>query len=120
MAIQAARLRKQTGGFVLGLCVGAALCKFGRKRGYLAPDLVVRDAQIIGRLQIEQELRAGLKPVSETKSGVAGDGPLAPNDLRMRFCGAQISRDNYVKGTIRPIHARPRPFPPKIALVTAY
>jgi hypothetical protein len=75
-------LRKQTGGFVFGLCVGAALCKFVRERDYLTSDLVVRNAQIIGRLQIEPELCAGLKPVSGTKSGVAGDGTLALDDLR--------------------------------------
>ena len=75
-------MRKQTGGFVFALSVSAASCKFGRKRGYLTPDLVARNAQIIGRLQIEPELRAGLKPVSETKGGVAGDRTLALNDLR--------------------------------------
>ena len=37
--------------------------------GDLTPDLVARDAS---------KNCAGLKPVSETKSGIAGDGALAP------------------------------------------
>jgi hypothetical protein len=53
-----------------------------RKRRHLAADRVGRNAQIVGRLQIEPELRAGLEPVAETKRGVAGDGALALDDLR--------------------------------------
>jgi hypothetical protein len=56
--------------------------KVGRKRGKLASDLAVRNAQITSRLQIEPELCAGLKPVSEAKGWVAGDGAFALNDLR--------------------------------------
>jgi hypothetical protein len=76
----AARLRKADGRFAL--CAGAPLGGLGRKRCHLTPDLIAGEAQIIGRLQIEPELRAGLEPMPETKRGIAGDGALALNDLR--------------------------------------
>jgi hypothetical protein len=64
------------------LSANTPLRSFGRQRRYLAADLVGRNAQVIGRLQIEPELRAGLEPVAEAKRGVAGDGALALDDLR--------------------------------------
>jgi hypothetical protein len=76
----AARLRKADGRFAL--CAGAPLGGLGRKRCHLTPDLIAGEAQIIGRLQIEPELPAGLEPMPETKRGIAGDGALALNDLR--------------------------------------
>jgi hypothetical protein len=56
--------------------------RFRRQRRHLSPDLIGSHAQIIRRLQIEPELRAGLEPAAEAKRGVAGDGALAPDDLR--------------------------------------
>ena len=40
-----------------------------------------RQSQIVGRLQVEPKLRACLEPVPKPQCGVAGDGPLAMNDL---------------------------------------
>jgi hypothetical protein len=75
-----ARLRTADGRFAL--CAGAALGRFGRKRGHLTPDLIAGEAQIIGRLQIEPELRGDLEPMPQPKRGIAGDRALALNDLR--------------------------------------
>ena len=39
-------------------------------------------ANTVGSLQIQPELRAGAEPVAESQGGVAGDRPLAADDLR--------------------------------------
>jgi hypothetical protein len=74
MAIQPPVCDKQTGGLFL-LRAHAALYWFGRKCRDLAPDLFVRQAQIISQLQIEPELGAGLEPVAEMERGIARNWP---------------------------------------------
>src|SRR5258708_32230572 len=81
-------LRSADGRFAL--CAAAASCRFGRKCCDLASDRMIREAQIIGGLKIEPELRAGLEPVSETERGIAGNRTLALNDLR----GAALRHGN--------------------------
>lgn len=88
-----ARLRKQTGGL---LYVPAWSGKPGRERRDLASDLIVREAEIVGRLQIEPELRAGLEPVSEAERRIAGNARLPWIISEMRFGGTAIWRDNSV------------------------
>src|SRR5271170_4142495 len=54
------------------------------------PDLraccLFRDANLIGALQIEPELCAGAEPMAETQRRIAGDRPLAVEDLRDAVC----------------------------------
>jgi len=88
-----ARLRKQTGGFCLS--AGAALFWFGRKHGYVSPDRVLGNPKIISRLQVEPELCAGLKPVSEAKSRIAGDDALA-KALNITVSQSLLSRADEV------------------------
>jgi hypothetical protein len=54
----------------------------GRKLRYFLPCPLLGDADVIGVLQVEPELRACAEPVPETKSGVAGDTPATMDDLR--------------------------------------
>src|SRR3954447_2112315 len=47
----------------------------------LPADSCLRNAEIVGGLQIQPKLRAAAKPVAEAQRGVAGNRPFARDDL---------------------------------------
>jgi hypothetical protein len=65
----------------VGLYVRSGCACPYRQPSYFPSRLFFRNADFIGVLQVQPELRFGAEPVSEAQGGVAGHGTLAGDDL---------------------------------------
>ena len=53
----------------------------GRKLSDFPPRPLLGDAEVVGALQVESELRARAEPMPETKGGLASAAPASVDDL---------------------------------------